>query len=122
VEICGDGYLSSSAKGDCDDGNTQGGDGCSSACKVENYYSCSKNSQSTSVCTYQGIPLDLSLSHIDRNAAANQGTFVFQLSPALLMLNAMDFLSHVVLDCSSKQKVVGADYNFGVLTLTVDYC
>lgn len=35
---CGDGYVLSYEG--CDDGNTMDGDGCSSACKVEKYWSC----------------------------------------------------------------------------------
>jgi cysteine-rich repeat protein len=33
--ICGDGYRNSSAAEQCDDGNTNNGDGCSSTCQVE---------------------------------------------------------------------------------------
>ena len=37
ADICGDGLVLAS---ECDDANRIDGDGCSSACLVENYYRC----------------------------------------------------------------------------------
>ena len=46
---CGDGTVAKTEK--CDDGNTNGGDGCSSSCKIESGYSCSgKPSSCTTTC------------------------------------------------------------------------
>ena len=43
VPICGDGLIKGTAEstiGRCDDGNNVSGDGCSSDCNVEDFYSC----------------------------------------------------------------------------------
>ena len=41
-EICGDGKNMMSYLNDCDDGNTDSGDGCSNKCIVETGFSCSQ--------------------------------------------------------------------------------
>ena len=43
-EICGDGIRISNQL-ECDDGNQMDGDGCSSLCKIEKYWTCSGNFQ-----------------------------------------------------------------------------
>lgn len=43
---CGDGYYISEYE-ECDDGNTNSNDGCSSACALETYWSCSGGSSTT---------------------------------------------------------------------------
>eukprot|EP00347_Sterkiella_histriomuscorum_P024339 403331469 len=49
-EVCGDGFNYGTFE--CDDGNTNNNDGCSSSCKVEQGYKCSGGSSSTpDVCT-----------------------------------------------------------------------
>jgi cysteine-rich repeat protein len=51
---CGNGYLDSAApyNEECDDGNTDDGDGCSSTCTIEDCYYCSGTGTSNS-CTLQ---------------------------------------------------------------------
>ena len=67
MEVCGDGILVSVDQNICDDGNLMDGDGCSSACSVENYYRCNNsNTNPASVCTYLGIELVLSVKYIER--------------------------------------------------------
>jgi cysteine-rich repeat protein len=103
VEVCGDGFLYSETPGDCDDGNNLDGDGCSSTCRVEDYYSCSNQIPETpSVCVYKGIPTNLTLDYIERNVEANQGTFYFKLTPTLTILNKMDFSNRTTLSCNSE--------------------
>ena len=47
--VCGDGYHHPSEV--CDDGNTQGGDGCGSDCRVENHWACTLvDTQGPDVC------------------------------------------------------------------------
>jgi cysteine-rich repeat protein len=48
-DICGDGQALSSA---CDDGNTVSGDGCSSTCTIEDYFSCVKDVSLFSTCYF----------------------------------------------------------------------
>lgn len=47
ADICGDGKIFTN---ECDDGNTNDGDGCSSACKVESKYTCTNNGNGPSIC------------------------------------------------------------------------
>ena len=49
LDICGDGLLYNSTE--CDDGNTDNGDGCDSNCLVEDEYLCTYAAGSPSVCT-----------------------------------------------------------------------
>ena len=82
VEICGDGVIFTSEKTVCDDGNLRDLDGCSSNCTVEKLYSCaSDNIQTPSQCIYVGLPLNLSLSYIERVGDENRGNFVFMFTP-----------------------------------------
>lgn len=52
LSTCGDGVLEGAEM--CDDGNTKDGDGCSSKCKVEKGYSCTRTSPSE--CYSSGSP------------------------------------------------------------------
>ncbi len=55
TEVCGDGKNLGIYE--CDDGNKKSGDGCSSNCKVENYYVCSGGSAtSMDTCVYRKPP------------------------------------------------------------------
>ena len=51
VEACQSGQCAAGTPGDCDDGNTASGDGCSAACAVETGFTCTANTgTATSVC------------------------------------------------------------------------
>ncbi len=54
--ICGDGKIQANSQEVCDDGNTNNGDGCSSACAVESGYNCVADANGKSVCTAQAQP------------------------------------------------------------------
>ena len=71
-EICGDGILVYHV---CDDGNTADGDGCSSNCTVELYYTCPGGSiNSTSVCSeWCGDGLILNHECDDGNTVSGDG-------------------------------------------------
>jgi len=49
--ICGDGILETSLGEQCDDGDFDSGDGCSSICQVESGWECTSVPFQTSVCT-----------------------------------------------------------------------
>jgi cysteine-rich repeat protein len=50
-ETCGDGILITALL-ECDDGNTENGDGCSETCTIESNFVCSGGTSSTpDVCT-----------------------------------------------------------------------
>jgi cysteine-rich repeat protein len=104
----------------CDDGNTISGDGCSSTCQVEDFYSCN-NDYSPSVCIYKGAAPTLSLNSIRKNGDLDQGTFVFDLLPDLLFLNNIGTAVMVALDCAANYTASQTTYSGGKLTLIVDY-
>lgn len=53
-EVCGDGRL---FEKECDDANTEGGDGCDSLCRVEQNYVCVNGTTTTpSVCSLKTPP------------------------------------------------------------------
>lgn len=54
VEICGDGINLGQVE--CDDGNQQSGDGCSSECKIEEGYTCTSYRDKPDVCISNKSP------------------------------------------------------------------
>ena len=50
TETCGDGFNHHHF--DCDDGNTNNGDGCSSTCTIETYWTCTGGSPTTADTCY----------------------------------------------------------------------
>jgi cysteine-rich repeat protein len=93
IEVCGDGYLVSAVY-ECDDGNLDDGDGCSSSCATEVGYRCENGSASSaSACVYVGVPLEVDLQRIERTPGLDQGVFQFTIVPALFNINKMN-LSH----------------------------
>ncbi|CAD8166678.1 unnamed protein product [Paramecium octaurelia] len=55
VHKCGNGLRDSQYE-ECDDGNLNGGDGCSSFCLIESSYQCINQENSLSLCTYIKAP------------------------------------------------------------------
>lgn len=49
ADKCGDGINITSQ---CDDGNTDNGDGCSSICQIESMFNCTLNNKNVSICFY----------------------------------------------------------------------
>ena len=69
-----------------------------------------------------GIPLNLTLTSIRRNAELNQALLYFEVYPPILNLNKMDFLSWIELECPTDYTLTEVKYDYtGVLSLTVDY-
>ena len=67
-EVCGDGVLFVL---ECDDNNTDSGDGCSELCQVEQDYTCvGGSSVSPSGCSYSG-PLDITIISVMKDPASN---------------------------------------------------
>jgi cysteine-rich repeat protein len=120
VEVCGDGILFTA---ECDDGNTVNGDGCSSACSIEMYYSCSQNSiTNVSDCQYVGTALAISLVQTLKTDGLNQGTFTFLFEPPMPLLSHYNFADYFNFQCNGSDfQVVGWEYLNGRATLTVDY-
>ncbi|CAD8158129.1 unnamed protein product [Paramecium octaurelia] len=55
VNLCGNGILNSLFE-QCDDGNNEGGDGCSALCFEEDSYKCINQNNSFSICTFVQQP------------------------------------------------------------------
>jgi cysteine-rich repeat protein len=63
-EICGDGIVIAA---ECDDGNTEDGDGCSSKCEIEPLYRCStSNSLPASACQFVFSDIQVTLIKMER--------------------------------------------------------
>ena len=58
VDICGDGYL---ITWPCDDGNLEGGDGCSQYCQVETNYNCALIGDSRNSTCFFAVKVELVL-------------------------------------------------------------
>lgn len=54
--VCGDGIVMSFAE-QCDDGNTISGDGCSSSCIIETFFTCSNTTNSPSLCLLMSMDI-----------------------------------------------------------------
>ena len=100
----------------CDDGNLEDGDGCSSTCTVETNFRCLNGSSSgPSVCVYNGVPLGLTLRSIQRAEDQDRGIFQFDVYPPLFTINRMHLSQHVLLDCNATYSIVELSYSNGVL-------
>lgn len=70
-DYCGDGKIITDS---CDDGNTLNGDGCSSFCTVEDYWTCPNNT-----CTLSVTPV-LTLVSISNNPSTHTISVIIKLS------------------------------------------
>ncbi|CAD8188506.1 unnamed protein product [Paramecium octaurelia] len=76
VNQCGNGMLSSPYE-ECDDGNSNGGDGCSSLCNLENFFQCQNVESSLSICSFIQPP-DFNLNTLsDKNNQIQIVEFTF---------------------------------------------
>lgn len=90
LAVCGDGLVFSSEE--CDDGNNDNGDGCSSICQLETNYRCQSNStKNPSLCQYIGSPLSITLINTQKTSDANEGIFTFSFSPKMSLLSRYNF-------------------------------
>ncbi|KRX07488.1 Insulin-like growth factor binding protein, N-terminal [Pseudocohnilembus persalinus] len=65
IEICGDGLVVST-QFECDDGNTENGDGCSSTCTIEEGYTCEGGNQyQQSICKLDSGLISYSITESD---------------------------------------------------------
>ena len=81
--LCGDGYKIFPYE-ECDDGNSEDGDGCSSSCTIEDYSSCSG---SPSVCYFNSAIIATLVSSAVSELTCNLLTLRFRLSPYLALYN-----------------------------------
>jgi cysteine-rich repeat protein len=87
-EICGDGLL---FELECDDGNSDDGDGCSATCTIETNFTCKDGSPTTpSKCSYNK-PIELELKKSVKDIYNNAVTFTISTFPQLRVLNAFNF-------------------------------
>lgn len=79
---------------ECDDGNTDDGDGCSSTCHIQIGYQC-EVSNSSSSCTYLQKGIQASLVRINRVGKKQEVTFVFALVPNPLTSSTFSKANHL---------------------------
>lgn len=119
LDICGDGTVMGT---ECDDGNIDNGDGCSSECFVETNYRCTSNTSMQSSCQYVGKQLSISLIDTKKTKGLNQGIFTFLLSSPMPLLNKYNFSQYFQFSCSNAtHQVLSWSYSEGEVILTVDY-
>lgn len=87
---------------ECDDGNTDSGDGCSSTCEVEVNYRCYSTSTPSS-CQYIGYGLKAELVDTQRNGPLNQGLFTFSFSPRLVLMRKVDISAYFQFSCPATE-------------------
>lgn len=104
---------------ECDDGNLNSGDGCSSTCKVETNFTCRNGSPtSPSQCSYNK-PLSLSLVSSSKDLFANAVNFTLNVTPALQVLSTFNFSS--ILSSTLPTSSLSATYSNGTLMVRVAY-
>lgn len=68
TNICGDGFITTGEA--CDDGNTNNGDGCSSTCTVEPYFTCNPSpTTGMSVCVLSQMTMEVT--QLNKKSGAN---------------------------------------------------
>ena len=78
VPKCGDGLILVGEN--CDDGDLESGDGCSSACIIEEYFTCTNlTSTSPSVCSLSSVKIELQ--SVEKVKNENSFISVFNLFP-----------------------------------------
>lgn len=77
LPTCGDGILKICE--DCDDGNLNDNDGCSSTCKLEDRYACFQVN-GTSFCSL--LSLGISFVSLLKDPDSNSITIIYQIQPA----------------------------------------
>lgn len=97
IDICGDGKKITS---ECDDGNTESGDGCSSTCTIEKNFRCSGGTLNASKCAYERLDITLSVSKITKTDFLDQGVFVFSITPALSSFSKLNFTKMLSFNCN----------------------
>ena len=119
-DICGDGVL---LEAECDDGNVENGDGCSSVCEVEPYHRCVFNSSSQmSSCQYAGREVTVTLIETQKSTERDQGVFTFEFAPPMPLLLKYDFAALFFFTAQDAEyEVVSWSYSGSQAVLRVDF-
>lgn len=83
VEVCGDGVL---YEDECDDGNTDDGDGCDGVCRVEEYFSCDGGSPTN---CYFVANITITLAKAEKEQYANIVHFYLEITPYIALLTQL---------------------------------
>ena len=84
LEICGDGLNLGSVE--CDDGNNNDGDGCSSICNVESGYRCTKEKERPDICK------DVLRPHASANVKKGNQIVIMFNEPVLSLVASINLL------------------------------
>ncbi|CAD8103015.1 unnamed protein product [Paramecium primaurelia] len=93
VNLCGNGQLNSQYE-ECDDGNNNGGDGCSSLCNLERFFECINHENSLTICSFVKPP-DLNLNRLSDKQ--NQTQIIELTFSEQVKLNHPSFLEEIVI-------------------------
>ncbi len=118
--VCGDGIVIFPYE-ECDDGNANGGDGCSGACKVEANSACAGQ---PSVCYFTAALSAVLLSSQVSATQCNVVTFNFALSPNLALLSNKNIVWTNALasqNASVLPKALSYSYSNGVISETFEF-
>lgn len=118
IDLCGDGKI---IVDECDDGNTENGDGCSSTCIIEKNFRCYGGSLNPSRCIYEKFDITLSVSKISKTDMLNQGIFVMSITPAIGSLAQLNYTKALAFSCNQSISIISASYSNGKVTIVVDF-
>lgn len=113
--LCGDGITL--APEECDDGNTDAGDGCSPTCRAEVNYTCQVISY-TSMCSYNQ-PLNADMTQLNKDPLANKLTVVLHIPDNIKGLDTLDFSGLLSTDLPLSNPTF--TFENGVLSVVYDY-
>ena len=108
----------------CDDGNVQDGDGCSSTCAVETDFVCEPNpapSTFNSLCFYTGT-VNINIDYIEKVSNANQINIVLDIQPSTLAFwDSVDFASIISIANLPISNIKVSRTADGKVSLVLDY-
>ena len=84
LEICGDGLNLGSVE--CDDGNTNDEDGCSSTCKIESGYKCTNQKEGPDICK------DIIRPHASMSVRRGNQIVIMFSEPVLSLVTSIDLI------------------------------
>lgn len=92
---------------ECDDGNYEDGDGCSSQCTEEQHYTCPKTDYLSAFCKYSPPPFTTFLDHLAAPGALGEAGSTQQKLQWFPQLTGVDGLLHVTIGGAALQNTNG---------------
>lgn len=118
IDFCGDGKV---INDECDDGNAESGDGCSSTCTIEKNFGCYGGTLSPSTCVYQKFDITLSVAKITKTDLLNQGIFVLSVKPKIGTFSKLNLTNLLTFSCGQTISTRSMTYSNGSITIIIDF-